>query len=126
MKLKPRIKKVDKPQKVEVSKKRKSNTNTLPKDEYLPMFEPIRFLVKERPSVKDPSKMVRQYFELSVKRFDDDEAEPNVWIQMYQESESYTGYLKGKTVYLPLEMLYDLIDGLSDLSEECHQRGISD
>ena len=53
-----------------------------------------------------------------------DEAMPYVWVQMYQESEFYTGYLKGKTIYLPLEMLYDLIDGLNDLSEECDKRKI--
>jgi hypothetical protein len=88
------------------------------------MFPPKRLLVRETPSSKDPSKVVKQYLEISVKRFDDDEALPHVWVQMYQESEFYTGYLKGKTIYLPLEMLYDFIDGLNDLSEECDKRGI--
>lgn len=130
MKLKPVIKKEFKQavQQQETPKKttpaRKKQENTLPPDEYKPMFPPKRLLVKEVPSHKDPTKMVRQYLELSVKRFDDDEAMPHVWVQMYQESEFYTGYLKGKTVYLPLEMLYDLIDGLTDLSEECDKRGI--
>lgn len=127
MKLKP-IKKLQRPEQqvepVKETPKKKKQENKLPPDEYRPMFEPKRLLVRETPSHKDPSKVVKQYLELSVKRFDDDEAQPHVWVQMYQESEFYTGYLKGKTVYLPLEMLYDFIDGLSDLSEECDRRGI--
>lgn len=99
--------------------------NKLPPDEYSPMFPPIRFLVREAPSYKDATRSVKQYLELSVKRFgEDDENSPSVYIQMYQESDFYTGYLKGKTVHLPLEMLYDLIDNLSDLSEECDKRNI--
>ena len=123
MKLKPVIKKELKTQE---EPKRKSNTeNKLPPAGYTPMFPPMRFLVKEVPSSKDPSKMVRQYLELSVKRFeDDDENRPTVYIQMYQESDFYTGYLKGKTVYLPLDSLIDLIDNLGDLSEECDRRNI--
>ena len=103
---------------------RKKQENTLPPDMYSPMFEPTRLLVKEAPSHKDPTKTVKQYLEFSVKRFDDEEASPYVWIQMYQESEFYTGYLKGKTVYCPLEMLFDVIECLSDLSEECEKRNI--
>lgn len=127
MKLKPVIKKVTVQEtfkKEEPVKKRKKQENTLPPDEYKPMFEPKRILVRETYSHKDPTKVIKQYLELSVKRFDDDEALPFVWVQMYQESEFYTGYLKGKTVYLPLEMLYDFIDGLTELSEECDKRGI--
>lgn len=101
-----------------VEKKRKDSKNTLPPDEYRPMFTPIRFLVRETHSSKDPTKVIKQYVELSVKRFNDDEALPFVWIQMYQESEFYTGYLKGKTVYLPLEVLDDLIENLQDLDNK--------
>ena len=127
MKLKPK-KVVVKPvkQEVEPPKKqtKKREKNTLPSDEYQPMFTPIRFLVRETYSNKNGS-IVKQYLELSVKRFgDDDENAPMVYIQMYQESEFYTGYLKGKTVHFPLEMLYDVIDNLNDLSEECDKRHI--
>lgn len=113
-------------QKPETPKKaRKKSENSLPSDEYKPMFEPMRMLVRETPSTKDPTKWVKQYLELSVKRYgDDDENAPMVYVQMYQESDFYTGYLKGKTIYLPLEMLYDLIDGLTELSEECDRRHI--
>lgn len=127
MKLKPVIKKELKQKlaKVEETPKKTKKENTLPSDEYKPMFPPTRILVKEMPSMKNPTKMVKQYLELSVKRFkDDDENQPMVYVQMYQESEFYTGYLKGKTIYLPLEMLYDFIDGLNDLSDECDKRKI--
>lgn len=108
-----------------IKKERKSSVNTLPPDVYKPMFEPIRFLVRETPSSTDSTKWVRQYLELSVKRSDDGYVNnPMVYVQMYQESEKYTGYLKGKTVYLPLDMLYDLIDNLTELSEECDRRHI--
>lgn len=134
MKLKPVIKKelkekfkeqqVKETPKKESKKTTEKKGKTLPPDEYKPMFEPIRLLVRETPSHKDATKIVKQYIELSVKRFDDDEALPFVWLQMYQESDFYTGYLKGKTVHLPLEMLYDLIEGLQEISEKCDELGI--
>lgn len=126
MKLKPIIKKLP-PKQEEPKKKepRKKRENKLPSDEYRPMFEPIRFLVRETHSTKDCTKVIKQYLELSVNRFrEDDENAPMVYIQMYQESDFYTGYIKGKTAYLPLEMLYDLIDNLTDLGEECDRLGI--
>lgn len=110
----------------EEKKPRKSSANKLPPDGYTPLFEPKRILVRETHSWKDNS-LIKQYLEISAKRIDDDnkdEATPYVWIQMYQESDFYTGYLKGKTVYLPLEMLYDLIDTLNEFSEECDEKGI--
>lgn len=125
MKLKPVKRKVEAPA-PEPKQERKQKRESLPKDEYRPMFPPIRFLVREEPSKKDPSKVVKQYLELSVKRYDDDAAQPYVWCTMYQESEFYTGYLKGRTIYLPLEMLYDLIDNLTELSDECDKRNITD
>lgn len=125
MKLKPVKRKIETPA-PESKQERKQKRESLPKDEYTPMFPPIRFLVREEPSKKDPTKVVKQYLELSVKRYDDDAAQPYVWCTMYQESEFYTGYLKGKTIYLPLEMLYDLIDNLTELGDECDKRNITD
>ena len=128
MKLKPVIKKeLKKVQHQEVTerKPKQKKENKLPPDVYAPMFPPIRILVRERPSSTDPTKTVKQYLEMSVKRYEDDlENSPSVYVQMYQESDFYTGYLKGKTIYLPLEMLYDFIDSLTDLSEECEKRNI--
>lgn len=126
MKLKP-VKKLQKPEQQVSEAPKKTNKkqeNKLPPDVYYPMFPPVKILVRETPSNKDATKMVKQYLELSVKRYDDDEALPFVWVQMYQESDFYTGYLKGKTIYLPLEMLYDFIDALNDLSEEVDRRHI--
>lgn len=105
--------------------KKGKRENKLPSDEYKPMFDPIRILVRETYSQKNPMSKVKQYVELSVKRFqNDDENAPMVYMQMYQEAESYTGYLKGKTIYFPLEMLYDMMDNLTDISEKCDELGI--
>lgn len=114
-------------QKTEVKKKTstsKKRGNTLPSDEYKPLFPPKRLLVKETYSEKNPSKVTRQYLDISVKRANDDLGLPNVFISMYQESEFYTGYLKGKTIHLPLEMLYEFLDNLELVSDECEKRKI--
>lgn len=128
MKLKPTIKKGVKltPVQQNVEEKPKSGKKSSKKefvDEYKPMFPPKRFLVRETPSTKGEG-VVKQYIEISVKRFDDDEAAPFLWLQMYQESPLYTGYMKGKCIYLPLEMYGDLIENLEEIDEECEKRKI--
>ena len=110
----------------EVPKKEKKSAQKLPPDTYKPMFEPIRFLVKKAKSMKDDSKVVKQYLEVSVKRFDDDAAQPTVFCTMYQESDFYTGYLKGKTIYFPLDALADVLDSLNEVSEKCDELNISE
>lgn len=126
--LKPTIKgmkhleKEQKPVNKETTPKQKKAK--LPPDVYKPMFEPIRMLVRETPSSKSATSMVKQYIEISVKRYDDDEALPYLWLQMYQESDFYTGYLKGKCVYLPLEFLYDLIENFEEISDICDKMNI--
>lgn len=108
-----------------LAKNRKKDGNRLPSDIYKPLFPPEKFLARETPSMTDPSKTVKQYIEVSVKRFDGDDENPLMaYIQMYQEAPNYTGYLKGKTVYLPLGALTDFIDALVDTSEECDRRGL--
>lgn len=124
MKLRPVIKGMKSLPQEEPKKTRKSKDNRLPSDVYKPMFPPVRFLVRETRSNKDATKITKQFVEISVKRFDDDEGLPFVWLQMYQESEFYTGYLSGKSIYLPLEMLYDLMDNLTVIDEECEKRHI--
>lgn len=106
--------------------KREKKANKLPSDEYRPLLEPRKILVKEVPSRKDSSKVIRQYLEVTVKRFDADDGLglPHLCVQMYQESEFYTGYLKGKSIYLPIESSLDFIDILQDVVEECDQEGI--
>lgn len=127
--MKPKLKLVPKSTPREEPKeepaKRTRKPNKLPPDTYKPLFEPTRFLTREYPSKKDPTSMVRQFIEISVKRYEgDEENAPMVYIQMYQEAESYTGYMKGKTVYLPLEMLYTLIETLTDSSEQAADMGL--
>lgn len=127
MKLRPvkrtELKKSVTPQE-EQSKKREKKENKLPPDGYRPMFPPMRFLVREYPSFKNPEKINRDYIEMSVKRFDDDEAPACVFVQMYRESEAYTGYLKGKTVYFPISALGDVFENLESVSDKCEELNI--
>lgn len=122
MKLRPVKRKVETPP--PEPKKREKTKSTLPADEYRPEFPPIRFLVREEPSRKDPEQTVKQYLELSVKRYNDEVGLPYVWISMYQESDFYTGYLKGKTTYLPLSELDTLRDHLDEIAEMCEKAHI--
>lgn len=124
MKLKP-VKKLkpvlEEPKPVE--KKKKDSKKSLPKDSYDPLFPPIMFEVSDTPSLKDPTKRVKRSLELSVKRAGD-LGLPYVFMQMYQEAEIYTGYLKGKSVSFPLEMLYTVMENLEELDSECNKRKI--
>lgn len=127
MKLRPvkrtELKKSVTPQE-EQPKKREKKEDKLPPDGYRPMFPPIRFLVREYPSFKNPEKINRDYIEMSVKRFDDDEAPACVFVQMYRESEAYTGYLKGKTVHFPISALGDVLENLESVSDKCEELNI--
>lgn len=127
MKLRPvkrtELKKSVTPQE-EHPKKKEKKENKLPPDGYRPMFPPMRFLVREYPSFKNPEKINRDYIEMSVKRFDDDEAPACVFVQMYRESEAYTGYLKGKTVHFPISALGDVLENLESVSDKCEELNI--
>lgn len=127
MKLRPvkrtELKKSVTPQE-EQPKKREKKENKLPPDGYRPMFPPMRFLVREYPSFKNPEKINKDYIEMSVKRFDDDEAPACVFVQMYRESEAYTGYLKGKTVHFPISALGDVLENLESVSDKCEELNI--
>lgn len=117
-----RLKKLPKLHMVTSETRCKKSVKKLPPDIYLPEFKPIRIFIREYFSKS--GSIVKQYLDIYVKRFDDELGLPYLWIQMYQEAESYTGYLKGKTIYLPLDMLGDLFDSLDMISEECDKRGI--
>lgn len=105
-------------------KPRKKSENTLPSDEYKPIYPPMRFLVSDKPSYKDPAKRVKHYLEVSVKRANDEEALPMCYIGTYQESDFYTGYLKGKTTSLPVSEIASLVEVLSDLEDQCERDGL--
>ena len=122
MKLKPIKKKLVVEEEVKEPKKKKSS-NKLPSDQYKPLLPPKRILVREFPQ-KNTAKMGKMYVEISVKRYGEDEVNaPEVYIQMYQESDFYTGYRKGGS-HFPLELVYDIMDLLSELSEECDKHQI--
>lgn len=109
-------------QKKTVPKERKSHQNTLP-PEYEPLFEPIRFQVNEYESYSGNS-IVKDYLEISVKRFgDDDENAPRVFMQMYRESEKYTGYIK-KSVNFPINEILTVIEGLDEVAEKIEENDI--
>ena len=126
MKLKPIKKKLvieEQKEEVKEPKKKKSSGNKLPSDSYKPLLPPKRILVREFQQ-KNTAKMGKLYVEISVKRYGEDEVNaPEVYLQMYQESEFYTGYRKGGS-HFPLEMLYDIIDLLTEVSEECDEHNI--
>ena len=126
MKLKPIKKKlvVEEPmEEVKEPKKKKSSGNKLPSDSYKPLLPPKRILVREFKQ-KNTSKMGKLYVEISVKRYGEDDVNaPEVYLQMYQETDFYTGYRKGGS-HFPLELLYDIMDLLSELSEECDKHQI--
>ena len=126
MKLKPIKKKlvVEEPkEEVKEPKKKKSSGNKLPSDTYKPLLPPKRILVREFPQ-KNTTKMGKLYVEISVKRYGEDEINaPEVYLQMYQETDFYTGYRKGGS-HFPLESLYDIIDLLTEVSEECDEHHI--
>ena len=125
MKLKPIKKKlvVEEPKEVKEPKKKSSSGNKLPSDSYKPLLPPKRILVREFPQ-KNTTKMGKLYVEISVKRYGEDEVNaPEVYLQMYQETDFYTGYRKGGS-HFPLESLYDIIDLLTEVSEECDEHHI--
>lgn len=118
MKLKPkkRQSRVEFQEVKEEVKSRKKSENKLPPDEY-PVVLEKKILVRQAD--------FRQYLEISVKRYENDEENPYMCqITMAQESERYTGRLKGKTIYLPIESVIDLIDTLSEVLDECEEKGI--
>ena len=122
MRLVPKKKMVIKKE-VEEKKPRKSGSNKLPPDTYKPLLTPKRVLVREFPQ-KNSTNMGKLYVEINVKRYgEDEENAPEVYLQMYQESDFYTGYRKGGS-HFPLEMLYDIIDLLTEVSEECDEKKI--
>lgn len=95
-------------------KERKSHKNSLPSEEYTPLFEPIRFQVNEYESYSGDS-IVKDYLEISVKRFgEDDENAPRVFMQMYRESPKYTGYIK-KSINFPINEIEEVIDALDEV-----------
>lgn len=108
--------------------KKNKKGNTLPSDEYAPILPPTRILVREATSWRNGG-TIKQFLEVSVKRFNGNESDSGniyCWISMYQESDFYTGYLKGKTIYFPIEQVSDVAEILEDLIDEVEDKKLLD
>lgn len=79
--------------------------------------------VKKEMLVKDNGKGYKEFLEVSVKRFGD-EGLPYVHLSTRVESEVYNGYKKGKHISFPLEFLYDFLDLMNEVDEECDKKHI--
>lgn len=84
--------------------------------------EPEAEVIKEM-LVKDNGKGYKEYLEVSVKRFGE-EGLPYVHFSTRVESEMYNGYKKGKHISFPLEFLYDFLDIMNEVDEECDKKHI--
>ena len=84
--------------------------------------EPEAEVIKEM-LVKDNGKGYKEYLEVSVKRFGE-EGPPYVHFSTRVESEMYNGYKKGKHISFPLEFLYDFLDLMNEVDEECDKKHI--
>jgi hypothetical protein len=97
--------------KEEEPKRRKSNKNNLPKDEYREEFEPLRLPIDES---MDLVISVKRGGELGL---------PHVDIRQYLHTEVYTGFTK-KGINIPVEFLLDLEEMLEKVHEECEKRDL--
>lgn len=91
-------------------------------DEYQPeVVSEKKILVRDYKNTS--GKVVKIYLVVKVQRFDKEDGDglglPYVFLQLYQESERYTGYLRGKSVHFPLEMMYEVLDLLTEVSDTC-------
>ena len=84
--------------------------------------EPEAEVIKEM-LVKDNGKGYKEYLEVSVKRFGE-EGLPYVHFSTRVESEMYNGYKKGKHISFPLEFLYEFLDLMNEVDEDCDKKHI--
>lgn len=95
----------------EPKKEEKVQRKELPPDEYTDEIPPREILLDET------GKLV-----ISVKR-SGDYGLPHVDIRHYVTTERFTGFTK-KGVNFPLEFLYELMDLLKEVSDECDRKGL--
>lgn len=125
MKLKPvKRKTAEKPLEVKEPEKkpRKSNENNLPSGKYEPIYLPQQWLIRDYETVH--GSRVRQFLEVTVKRNDSDFGLPYIYLAVWQDSERYTGYLKGKSTSLPVSEVPMLQSILKDFYEKCRRDGL--
>lgn len=90
---------------------KEEKTRPLPPDDYKDEITPKELVLDES------GKLI-----ISVKR-GGDYGLPHVDIRHYVTTERFTGFTK-KGVNFPLEVLYDLIDLLHEVSDECDRKGL--
>lgn len=92
---------------------RKSHKNQLPPDTYKDEIEPKCINIDEGIDLV-----------FSVKRGGENGL-PRVDIRTYVKTENYEGFTK-KGINFSLEYLYDIIDILNDVNEECSAKGLDE
>ena len=97
----------------EVKQERKSHKNVLPPDTYRDEIEPKRINIDEGIDLV-----------FSVKR-GGEHGLPRVDIRQYVKTENYEGYTK-KGINFSLEYLYDIIDTLNEVNDECSEKGLDE
>ena len=101
----------EKPEPKKQEQKQEEKPKKLPPDEYKDEIPPKEIVLDET------GKLV-----ISVKR-GGDYGLPHVDIRHYVTTERYTGYTK-KGINFPLEFLYELVDLLNEVSDECDRKGL--
>lgn len=92
---------------------RKSHKNELPPDTYRDEIEPKRINIDEGIDLV-----------FSVKR-GGEHGLPRVDVRQYVKTDNYEGFTK-KGINFSLEYLYDIIDILNDVNEECSEKGLDE
>lgn len=127
LKIKPKKRQIEKKEEivsvVETADKKSKKKNSLPPDEYEPIFEPVKIKVREYTSQKSGEKII-QSLVMKVMRNNYDDGRIYFYITMFQDSESYTGYMKGKTVYFPITKLDDTIGLMCEAIRKCEESGL--
>ena len=100
------------------SEKKSGRKNSLPPDEYEPIFEPLKVKLREYTSEKSGEK-VEQYLIMKVMRNNYDNGKVYFYMTMWQDSKSYTGFMKGKTVFFPVTRLDDVIGFMCQAINDC-------
>ena len=98
-------------------KPEKISKNNLPSDDYEPIFEPVKVPLREYEGKNgDP---VRQSLIMKIMRNKYDDGKVYFYATMWQDSESYTGFMKGKTILFPIGRLDDVIGYMCEVIREC-------
>ena len=93
-------------------------------DQYRPLTESSKFQTRQFETVNGSP--CRDHLEVSVKRLggNDEENPVCVFLQMWKESERYTGPAKGRTVYFPVEHIDEFVEALLKQKEQCEKQGL--